>query len=1126
MGDLKKSTPVSLGDIIAEREFHIPLYQRNYKWNTENAGRLADDLFEAYKSGNQKSVGLITLYEKEEGKRYDLIDGQQRFITLSIIINCLNSKDNGIDLIFDRDDKGDRKEALYGRICDNSTDVDRIIRNRRAIQGVLDLKLKDNGLDSSKGSEIIEYIKKNCMMLCSVLTDKPVDEFMNLNAYKTKFSVCDYVRANLIMQNTINKSFYEDPQHYLDASVALTDSPYKTGVAKLYNGIMDDLYWIRNGSKGIYMDLYKLLLDGGMIKNPEDTQESRINILFYDDKKVNIGDNYRYEPDHNTPDNPMDWLGELKKLRFLKRMLNDLKTDIENGHYVASKYIDNWQRLKKKTFLFELMNLAGQNTSLSLIELLDKYSKISDVQLGILKRDREDDLLANRFFEAFATYDRNEKIDKKWEDEGKKNKTPRTSDEEVTTNISNCGRYILDRFYTERRLVRNARALVSPYLDMTDKENEVIEKATDEENKGQNSGVGSTDSSEMVWSTRDLFSRQICIPVIQRDYCMGMQIKNGSKTSFLSFLLDGFDKKESRVASTILLRETKDKVYIFDGQQRSFTIYIILQYLGYTDLKPYVFVGRDDDSNREKYKCKSYDFSAGGMFAKAAAENLLNELRKEIDKRIPDDNKRIESREKYKRELKEYLWNNVTFIVKRVDTPSAAEQYFMDINGGVPLKPYEIFKACLYDRLLDLKNDENEDIHAVESFVDEFIRRVENEWLKAIYRLLDIKEEDQSDKEELVEMRLIEYLCRYFYRLKNIDQHPTSFDEESSMSDLVDRAKKYLNELTIYDFNCLEKILNEYLINTDILAPGDSGFKVRHNKKEFFVSANAKNEKKVSILSVMQLEKQSGNMADMNPNFIFKRFVESFSEERRIYLYKYYSCKDRDLNKKVYDRDQLIKYAIQRICTEGSKIRPEEIYDLYGTSRGKAYYFAGYSFVEDDYTYEKEDSGKVNKGSKDIKYTFYYHFNDKEISLPFFDDEIPVYYVGDLEWLDGIDEESSFIFRSNDYVGSLKKGLNRDCILAITNQEDVDKRGTSIEIITTDHRLKKKEYIIEEYPGHDYYNNKYYVYHFEDGRKFKLKQTNAYLITDKKLIEHLKTKSEPVGDGSDNQSCLGFSKVF
>ena len=79
----------TLGDLIGSKEFRIPMYQRNYKWNTDVAKKMVEDIVACFKEecGRKKSLGLITLYKRDkESSIYDVIDGQQRFTTLAILL--------------------------------------------------------------------------------------------------------------------------------------------------------------------------------------------------------------------------------------------------------------------------------------------------------------------------------------------------------------------------------------------------------------------------------------------------------------------------------------------------------------------------------------------------------------------------------------------------------------------------------------------------------------------------------------------------------------------------------------------------------------------------------------------------------------------------------------------------------------------------------------------------------------------------------------------------------------------------------------------------------------------------------------------------------------------------------
>lgn len=74
-------------------EYHIPGYQRPYAWTEEEAGILFDDLYEFYQTEpiDNYFLGSIVLIKEETDRRADVIDGQQRLTTLSILFSVLAS---------------------------------------------------------------------------------------------------------------------------------------------------------------------------------------------------------------------------------------------------------------------------------------------------------------------------------------------------------------------------------------------------------------------------------------------------------------------------------------------------------------------------------------------------------------------------------------------------------------------------------------------------------------------------------------------------------------------------------------------------------------------------------------------------------------------------------------------------------------------------------------------------------------------------------------------------------------------------------------------------------------------------------------------------------------------------
>lgn len=72
-------------------DFHIPEYQRPYAWQVEQAGQLLEDLVEAMDRGDDEPyfLGSIVLVKSPSATRAEVIDGQQRLTTLTILLGVL-----------------------------------------------------------------------------------------------------------------------------------------------------------------------------------------------------------------------------------------------------------------------------------------------------------------------------------------------------------------------------------------------------------------------------------------------------------------------------------------------------------------------------------------------------------------------------------------------------------------------------------------------------------------------------------------------------------------------------------------------------------------------------------------------------------------------------------------------------------------------------------------------------------------------------------------------------------------------------------------------------------------------------------------------------------------------------
>ena len=72
-------------------EYVIPSYQRPYAWAIDQAAELFDDLFDFHSSELEEGyfLGSIVLIKEESSPYAEVIDGQQRLTTLTILLSVL-----------------------------------------------------------------------------------------------------------------------------------------------------------------------------------------------------------------------------------------------------------------------------------------------------------------------------------------------------------------------------------------------------------------------------------------------------------------------------------------------------------------------------------------------------------------------------------------------------------------------------------------------------------------------------------------------------------------------------------------------------------------------------------------------------------------------------------------------------------------------------------------------------------------------------------------------------------------------------------------------------------------------------------------------------------------------------
>jgi hypothetical protein len=86
--------PVGIGDFLGTSKFAVPLFQRSYSWNELLVQNLLTDLSGAMKRkrdgrGDTYFLGSIVVVERGRDKALEVVDGQQRLATISIILAAI-----------------------------------------------------------------------------------------------------------------------------------------------------------------------------------------------------------------------------------------------------------------------------------------------------------------------------------------------------------------------------------------------------------------------------------------------------------------------------------------------------------------------------------------------------------------------------------------------------------------------------------------------------------------------------------------------------------------------------------------------------------------------------------------------------------------------------------------------------------------------------------------------------------------------------------------------------------------------------------------------------------------------------------------------------------------------------
>jgi len=780
-----------------DSKVYIPMYQRNYKWKQTKAVKLVEDLLLAYNTGKSKSISLFTLYIDDKNNNIQVVDGQQRMITLLLLFSALSKADKFINLEFERDFSLNNTRAYFiDKIqikniqnIDNEgvslTDKRRLLYNYQGIKSVLD---NHQSLDKDA---FVNYIEKNVVILLHVINYEPVSEFLNLNCNKTKFSICDIVRAALITY----PAFYDINEGDKKIIASILDcSDYKKGISVLFEEITRLLY---------KEDIYSTVKSGYI--DPDKTYENRMNIMFCNllDSTENGYMNFNSIDDINR-------IKLLLKLAYYKKILKELEDDCKT--YQTHRAFINFYKYRKINFFELLDNYVDNHSNDNLYDILHKEHSIDKhIVEYIHSNPSSDDIyFVNSYFEVLSN-----------------NKKPEESDNYsslLKTHFKNQSKdklkyFSLNKDMFEDIVQSSGKYILYRYINEKHKENENIisfpPALSLEKQQNRESNDNKVPDLKEI-KIRELLNKNIIIPVIQRDYCMGSHFNQKGESDMLDYIIDSFgkDKNKDVTLSAITILPGENILYVYDGQQRIVTLACLVKLLNSKhEIKKIFFEHRDSFNSfiKEFFENNILSFDS---YASKSVINLKKTFEAKLKVRAID-----------KDELCAYILEKIKLDVITVNGAlPTAEQFFIEINDGVHLEPYEIFKCKInakYEQLIHCNNeisdnctscDIEECLSINEISYKQWISNIDNKWLDYFYRLNETQLTDEGAVEELMEIRFIEFCCRMIYWEKYLDnknyKHPSELKSFEKTNNEMGNMDIFINILSISDFERISEIMS------------------------------------------------------------------------------------------------------------------------------------------------------------------------------------------------------------------------------------------------------------------------------------------------------------------------------
>lgn len=295
-----------------DKNFIIPIYQRNYDWKKENCKQLFDDLENLIKKNlNTHFFGSIVC-KPEDMERIIIIDGQQRITTISLLLLAIynNIKNKDIKVEGSLDDKilneylinkySPKEKKIKLKPIKKDQEAFELLFENKIEEFIVESNLTQNyeylykRIEESKYSVEDIYLAIRKLMVVVIQlheSDNPQLIFESMNSTGLDLTEADKIRNYILMDKQYNEQekFYTEYWNKIENNVGYDTTDF-----------IRDYLTIKMQKVPTYSKIYKIFKEDYIIKNGFDIEDVLNEMLVYskiyseirksntDNKEINV----------------------------------------------------------------------------------------------------------------------------------------------------------------------------------------------------------------------------------------------------------------------------------------------------------------------------------------------------------------------------------------------------------------------------------------------------------------------------------------------------------------------------------------------------------------------------------------------------------------------------------------------------------------------------------------------------------------------------------------------------------------------------------------------------------------------------------------------------------------------